>query len=269
MDPVLEKIKQFTHDQYSNENRLKARIQLYQFCEHKTNWHQWIFDNLDFRNVTNILEFGCGNGALWRENLQMIPGDVSIALSDISGGMVDSAREALNRYDNQFRFEVIDACQTPFDAAAFQMIIANHMLSHIDNKRRIFTEMDRLLTENGFIYASTPSVHNLQELVKVAVGFSRSLEFDNEIIRSFNLENGEEVLSQYFTVVDKFIYRNDIIVKNSESLLLYLASIYEGKQLDMYIQKFAEFRSYLESILEKSGEIRITNKNVLFKFRKK
>lgn len=269
MDSVLEKIKQFTHDQYSNENRLQARIQLYQYCEHKTNWHQWIIDNLDFTNVTNVLELGCGNGALWRENLPKIPEDMSIILSDISEGMVDAAQKALGGHDNRFQFKVTDACRTPFDNAAFQMITALHMLYHIDDNKRIFMEVDRLLADNGFAYASAPSMKNLRQLMDLAVGFNDSLGFDNDIIRGFNLENGEEVLSGHFNVVKTFIYQNDVIIKNSEPLLLYLASIYEGTQLDIYIKVFDEFKSYAESVIKKTGEIRISNKAALFKFGKK
>ena len=269
MESVLEKIKQFTHDQYANDNRLNARMQIYRFGENETDFHHWIFDKLDFSDVKNVLELGCGNGALWQKNLQKIPKGLSILLTDISEGMVDSARKALSGHDNQFQFKVVDACQTTFDDAAFQMIIANHMLYHIEDNKRIFMEIDRLLADNGFAYASSPSMKNLQELMSVAVGFSHSLEFANDIIRGFNLENGEEVLSGHFNVAEKYIYHNDVIIKNTEPLLLYLASIYEGKQLDIYREKFVEFGSYVESIIGETGEIRITNKAALFKFGKK
>jgi ubiquinone/menaquinone biosynthesis C-methylase UbiE len=133
MDPVLEKIKQFSDDQYSSDNRLEARIQLYRFCEHKTNLHHWIFDNLDFNNVTDVLELGCGNGTLWKENISKIPEDISIMLTDISNGMVDAARNTLSDSRGKFQFKVLDACRTRFHDASFQMIIANHMLYHIDD----------------------------------------------------------------------------------------------------------------------------------------
>ena len=265
----MEKIKQFTYDQYSNDNRLKARIQLYKYCEYKTNFHRWIFDKLDFKNVTSVLDLGCGNGTLWKNNIEKMPGDISIMLTDISEGMVDAARKALSGYDNRFQFKVTDACRTPFHDASFQMIIANHMLYHIDDIERILAEINRLLTDNGFTYASTLSMKNLQQLMDVAVGFSNKLEFNNDIIRGFNLENGNEVLSESFDVTEKFIYRNDLIIKDSESVLLYLASIYEGEQLDFYIDEFDDFRKYVDSVIDSNGEIRINNRNALFKFGKR
>jgi ubiquinone/menaquinone biosynthesis C-methylase UbiE len=269
MDPVLEKIKSFAHDQYSNENRLEARIQIYRYGEHETNFYQWIFNKLDFTDVKLVLEIGCGNGALWRENISKIPHDISITLTDVSEGMVNTASEAMVEKDNRFQFGIADASHTPFNDATFHMIIANHMLYHVDDKIGIFKEIDRLLSENGFAYASTLSVNNFRELMKLSMGFNEKLNYDNELIWSFNLENGEEVLSRYFNVVGNYIYQNDVIINRSQPLLLYLASVYEGKQLDSYIKKLAEFRTYIESIIKETGEIRITNKAVLFKFKSK
>jgi ubiquinone/menaquinone biosynthesis C-methylase UbiE len=270
MDSTLEKIKQFSNDQYSNENRLNARIQIYDFCENKNYWHEWVFDNLDFSNVTRVLELGCGNGILWKENLHRVPENVHILVSDNSEGMVDAARKALEKHHHQFEFEIIDACQIPFKDNNFQMIIANHMLYHIENKKQVFSEIDRLLTANGFAYASTLSTRNLNELIDIISEFDNSLLFDNiQTIRNFNLENGEDVISGYFNVANSYIYQNDIIIRNTEPLILYLASCYSTEQLDVLTNNFSNFRSYLESVIRITGEIRITNKSILFKFGKK
>ena len=269
MDPVLKIIKQFTHDQYSNENRLNARIQIYRFGENETDFHQWVFDKLDFTDVKKVLELGCGNGTLWRKNLTKIPEDISILLTDISQGMVDAARRALGENENRFQFKVVDASNTHFGDAAFQIILANHVLYHVDDKPRILSEIERLLSVNGVACASTLSMKNFTEVKELIAGFTSELHFDNEVIRSFNLENGEEVLSQHFADVEKFLYQNDVIVKKSEPLLLYLASIYEGEQLELFIDNFTRFRNYLDEIIQNTGEIKITNKAALFRFRKK
>jgi hypothetical protein len=88
-------------------------------------------------------------------------------------------------------------------------------------------------------------------------------------IQSFCLENGEEVLSGYFNVVDKVTYQNDIIIDNIEPVILYLASCYSTEQLEILKNCYHDFNSHLNSVLKKNGGIRITNKNALFKFRKK
>ena len=184
--------------------------------------------------------------------------------------MVDAARKALGKHHHQFAFKIIDACRLPFMDNSFQMIIANHMLYHIEDKRQVFSEIDRLLTDGGFTYASTLSTRNLNELIDIISEFNDSLLFDNvQTVRSFNLENGEDVISDYLNVTNSYIYQNDIIIRNTEPLILYLASCYSREQLDVLISHFGDFRSYLESVIRTTGEIRITNKSILFKFGKK
>jgi ubiquinone/menaquinone biosynthesis C-methylase UbiE len=270
MDATLEKIRQFSDDDYSNENRLNARIQIYEFCEKKLNWREWLFDKLDFTNVKDVLELGCGNGLLWKDNINKIPGNLHIVLTDVSQGMVDSARQNLNEHKNQFEFKAMDACQTSFQNSSFQMIIASHMLYHIENKMKIFSGIDRLLTNNCYAYASTISTSNFKDLINLAGEYDKELEFENvQTVSSFNMENGEKVLSGHFNVSNIFIYQNDVVVKNAEPLLLYLASCYSSEQLDMLIKKYNDFKNYLESSLKKNGAIRLSNKNVLYKFKKK
>ena len=270
MDTTLGKIKQFSDDQYSNEKRLNARIQIYKFCEKKLNWREWIFDKLDFRDVTQILELGCGNGLLWKDNIDRVPENIHVVLTDLSKGMVDSARINLKKYQRRFGFLASDASRTPFADNTFQMIIANHMLYYFENKQKIFTEIDRLLTDDGFAYASTISTSNFKELIDIVAVFDKNLEFENvQTVRSFNLANGECVLSSHFNISDIFIYQNDIIVNNTAPVILYLASCYSPEQLDILKSKYIDFKKYLESVIKETGAIRITNKNVLFKFRKK
>lgn len=128
-----------------------------------------MFNNLDFTNVKHVLELDCGNGILWSKNLKKIPEDISITLLDISAGMVDSVRKALGGNGKRFQFGVVGACQTTFKDAAFQMILAVHMLYNIDDNKRIFMEIERLLSDTGFAYTSTLSMKNLQELMGLAI----------------------------------------------------------------------------------------------------
>ena len=270
MNDILEQINQFSDDQYSNQARLNARIQIYDYCEKDINWREWVFDHLDFTGVDRVLDIGCGNGIMWKENISKVPEDLHIVMTDISEGMVDSARKALEKYNRQFEFHVADACQLPFESNSFQMIIANRMLYHIENKKRVFSEIDRLLTDNGFAYASTLSTGNIQELVDIVSEYDNRLIFNNtQTIRTFSLENGEDILSRHFNVTDSYIYQNDIIIRESVPLILYMASCYSTEQIEILKREFNGLLRHIGAVLENTGRIRITNKNVLFKFGKK
>lgn len=75
-----------------------------------------------------ILELGCGDGALWTQNIQFLPQDISITLSDLSSGMIRDARRALGRKDKRFSFEVFDCAKIPHKGCNFDLVIANHVL---------------------------------------------------------------------------------------------------------------------------------------------
>ncbi len=153
-DTVLDRIKRFSDDQYSNENRLNARIQVYRYTENKELLQVFMFRHMDFTGVEKVVDLGCGNRLLWSRNIDNIPEDIHLMLSDVSPGMVDAARKSLGN-DARFQFCVTDACETPFPGNRYQMVIVNHMLYHIDYKKRIFTEINRLMTDDGYGYAST------------------------------------------------------------------------------------------------------------------
>jgi len=270
IDSTLEQIKQFSNDQYGNEKRLNARIQLYRFSRNKISWREWLFNQLELLKVQNILEIGCGNGILWQENINKIPAGAHIVLTDVSPGMVNAARETFGT-DRRFECKVLDANQPmPFGSGSFQMVLASHMLYHVDNKAMVFSEIDRVLSPEGTAYATTASVNTMGELDQAAVAFNRSLSISMaEFLRSFNLENGGHVLKKYFTVVEKAIYRNAVFVADVESLILYLASCYDVKQLEILTHNIGEFRHHLATLVNNSGKLKITSKAGLFKFKRK
>lgn len=266
---IPDRIKRFSDDQYSNENRLNARIQVYCYTENREYLQVFMFRHMDFTGIEKVVDLGCGNGLLWKRNLADIPEKLHIMLSDISPGMTKAAREALGD-DARFQYCVTDACETPFPSNTYQMVIVNHMLYHIDDKKRIFTEINRLMTDDGYGYASTLTRENFRELFSIAEGFDNRLIFSNDdIVESFSMENGEEILSSAFDVVDRFDFFNDVVTSDTDALLLYLASCFEERQLALMIQYFQEFHDHVESVIRKTGKLRITNKAVLFKFRKK
>ena len=60
----------------------------------------------------NILEIGCGNGALWKENLSVLPQNIHVTLSDISEGMLRDARESIGK-DSRFSYKRFDCHKIP------------------------------------------------------------------------------------------------------------------------------------------------------------
>ena len=216
-----------------------------------------------------MLDLGCGTGLVWINNIDLIPENVHVMLSDVSEGMVDSCRESLGN-DARFSFQVCDAAHTPYESGRYQMILANHMLNFFGDLEQIFDELKRLVAEDGCIYSTTPSLQQGQELFTIAEGFDDRLKMDNgDLVRIFNVENGEEEISGSFRTVETRIFQNDVVTNDVDALILYLASCFEDEQLERLIERYDYFKEHVQSVVAKNGQFRMTNKSALFKYRMK
>ena len=139
------------HQQYRTDANLNARIDLHRrFTANSYPWHRWVFDHLAPPAAACVLELGCGPGDLWRENADRIPAGWDNTLTDFSEGMVAAAQRNLAEIGRVFAFRQADAQDLPFEAAAFDTVIANHMLYHVPD-RRALAEIRRVLKPGGVL----------------------------------------------------------------------------------------------------------------------
>ena len=96
--------------EYKTDKNLKARIQLHRhFSTNKYSWKKWIFDHLLMPGSSVALELGCGTGDLWTENMDRIPDDWRLSLSDFSPEMLLSAKRNHRSSIHRFSFELISS----------------------------------------------------------------------------------------------------------------------------------------------------------------
>jgi len=149
-------------EQYATNANLRARIGLHErFSTSTISWPQWVFDGYAFGDDAEVLEVGCGDGMIWLENLARIPAGWRLTLTDFSSGMVDAARAAL---DDRAEYAVADVLSLPFPDAAFDAVIANHMLFHVEDRARALGEIVRVLRPGGTFRATTIGLAHLREL---------------------------------------------------------------------------------------------------------
>ncbi|HKC78175.1 MAG TPA: methyltransferase domain-containing protein [Gaiellaceae bacterium] len=153
-------------EQYATNANLRARIALHD-CYSRTpvSYPHWIFDGYSFGDEADVLEVGCGDGNIWRENLERIPPGWRLTLTDFSSGMVDAARAVLG---DRAKYAVADAQDIPFPDESFDAVIANHMLFHIEDRPQALGEIARVLRPGGKFRATTigrKHLHELRELV--------------------------------------------------------------------------------------------------------
>lgn len=218
--------QEYLKGQYANADNLNVRIRLHeQFSINKQGWQPWLFEQMAIAPGTRVLELGCGQGNLWLENLERIPQDVEIVLSDFSEGMLVQAQAALEKQGMRFRFEVIDAQQIPFDHDSFDVVIANHMLYHVPDRPKTLGEIRRVLKPVGHFYASTIGESHMKELHDLMGRFDASLlSWGKSAAAAFCLENGARQLGDFFDQVTMNRYEDDLYVTDAEMLLAYILS---------------------------------------------
>jgi SAM-dependent methyltransferase len=253
----------FVHNQYRNAGNLNSRIALHQrFSTNPYGWLRWVFDQFHLPPQCRILEIGCGTGDLWRENLDRIPEDWEITLSDFSAGMVDHADRNLARESHAFHFMRLDAQYIPLEGESFDAVIANHMLYHVPDRNKALAEIRRVLKTGGRFYASTNGQGNLRELADLLLRFDANLSaWGWHLPETFLLENGLAQLSPHFAQVALRRYEDSLIVTESAPLVEYLLS----GRMETAVENRATFARFVERELEsRGGTFHITKDAGLF-----
>jgi ubiquinone/menaquinone biosynthesis C-methylase UbiE len=213
-------------DQYRDASNLNARITLHQrFSTNNTPWQRWVFDHFSLTGCGDILDLGCGPGDLWVENSDWIPRDWAVTLSDLSPGMVETARHNLgNSCHHRFTYGVLDAQAIPFPDRHFNIVIANHMMYHVPDRDELLYEVYRVLQPGGRLYATTNGREHLQELHELVASFCPQAETTN-VATQFGLENGAAQLSRHFDRVTRHRQENALLVTEAEPLIAYVRSM--------------------------------------------
>lgn len=253
-------------EQYKNAKNLNDRISLHEkYSTNKQGWFNWLFNQIDFSKVNRLLELGCGNGKLWQEN-RIDLRNREIFLSDISEGMVEEVR---NKLGSDFNCIVADAEKIPFKDSYFDSIIANHVLFYLNDLNLGLKEIDRVLKSDGIFYCSTYGKNHMKEITEIVQNFDSRINLSNHSLYDiFGLENGEDILSKYFSNIQRMDYQDSLEITESKPLIDYIMSCH-GNQNEILGPRLNEFKEYIEEILKNNGKIVVTKQAGLFICRKR
>lgn len=248
-------------EQYKNAKNLNDRISLHEkYSTNRQGWFNWLFNQIDFSKVNRLLELGCGNGKLWQEN-RIDLRNREIFLSDISEGMVEEVR---NKLGSDFNCIVADAEKIPFKDEYFDSIIANHLLFYLNDLNLGLKEISRVLKPNGILYCSTYGKNHMKEITEIVQNFDSRINLSNHsLYEIFGLENGEDILSKYFSNIQRMDYQDSLAITESKPLIDYIMSCH-GNQNEILGPRLNEFKEYIEELLENNGKIVVTKQAGLF-----
>jgi SAM-dependent methyltransferase len=207
---------------------------------------EWLFERIAPASGARVLDVGCGSAAFWRANADRIDPSWLLTLTDLSPGMIESARAALGE---RAEYVVADAQELPFADRSFDVVVATHMLYHVPDRPKALAEFARVLVPGGVVHAATNGLDHLREL-RDLVGPEWSF---NRIVDEFTLENGAEQLGEVFVDVRVERFDSGLAVTEVEPVLAYVrsSSFYPGGSLE-------RVRDEVETAIQRDGCFRIT-----------
>ncbi|MDD2958202.1 MAG: methyltransferase domain-containing protein [Lachnospiraceae bacterium] len=243
-------------NQYQDASNISARINLHSlYSQNQQGWFPWIFQQCRIRFGMNILELGCGDGALWTENLSRLPADIHITLSDISEGMLRDARRAIGGNDSRFSFQTFDCHKIPLEDERYDLVIANHVLFYCCDIPRVCREVQRVLKPGGRFLCSAYGSRHMKEVSRLVQDFDERIVLSaDKLYERFGKENGARILQASFPDSPWILYEDSLLVTDPEPLISYVLSCH-GNQNQYILDHYKEFRSFVKKKVAKGFSI--------------
>ncbi|WP_035798342.1 MerR family transcriptional regulator [Butyrivibrio sp. NC3005] len=242
----LSVMEQSFKTQYQNDANITARIRLHRdFSVNKTGWFPWMMDKCDIKDGMRILEVGCGSGAFWTENMDKLPDNIEVVLSDISEGMIRDVRRSIGN-DIRFSFRQIDCESIPFNDEEFDLVIANHVLFYCKNLKKSVSECQRVLKKDGIFECSTYGARHMKEITNLVQEFNPDIVLAaEELYDKFGLENGMAILQDFFTEINMVRFEDAIEISVAEPLISYILSCHGNQNLKL-LDRYKDFKEFVE-----------------------
>ena len=209
-------------EQYKTGDNLNTRISIHKkYSINKTGFGNWILSHYKLTPDIKILELGCGTGDMWKENLHLLSEGSQLYLTDISEGMVASAKNTLGEHAN-ISYRIADIEAIPYESGLFDGVIANMMLYHVSDLDKGLSEVKRVMSDKGHFYCAT---YGENGIVPYIAGLLREYGVQDTTNKNFTLQNGYDILKKHFFVVQRFEYEDSLAVTDIDDMLDYIYSV--------------------------------------------
>lgn len=207
--------------QYENSSNLDIRIAIHnKYSVNKQGFANWIVSNYRIKPKNRILELGCGTGSMWKSHLDLLEPCSDLTLTDLSEGMIASAKENLGDAEN-IAYRIADIQDIPFGDNCFDIVIANMMLYHVPDIKKGLSEVSRVLKDGGFFYCATYGEHGILDYLESMLGSFCIADKQNKV---FTLQNGKSILSDYFVGVTRLDYPDSLEITDIDDVIEYIKS---------------------------------------------
>lgn len=218
------------HRQYATEANIRLRQQIHEMYTHpRIDFAEWVLSNYRWRGGERVLDVGCGNGAYYYPVLYQAP-DASAPIEyhglDRSIGILKS-----HPMSPSPRLVSADITQLPYADQTFDVIMANHMLYHVDHLGRALQEIKRVLKPDGVLIAATNSILSMYALRRILHRSTMLLSRAGSQVQPmlapsdpFSLENGILILKHFFYAIMRADLPSSLVFTDPEPLMSYIES---------------------------------------------
>jgi len=211
--------------QYANDENLRIRQEIHTtYTVPKINFNEWVLDSVHWHGDERVLDVGSGAGTYYPLLKARMP-DVSYHGIDLSPGM-------LAKHPNKGVVTVSDAQKLPYADNTFDVLMANHMMYHLNDVDEAIIEFRRVLKPSGVLMVATNSVQTMPELQvlmrRAILLLTRTggtqVKPPTPASNLFALENGCRHLARHFYAVMRNDIPSKLVFPEIDPLMRYLES---------------------------------------------
>ncbi|HEV8228724.1 MAG TPA: methyltransferase domain-containing protein [Candidatus Limnocylindria bacterium] len=232
--------------QYGDDERLRIRVETHQrYSENPVPFRDWLLAHVDARAGQSLLDVGAG------------PGDYHDALAHARVFAIDTSPGMLAKV--KVPRAQADAQALPFRDAAFDRVMANHMLYHVPDRECALREMRRVSRDGGRVVIASNSRHSMAPLFALTNTIERELGLAPEgtVGLRFSIED-TELVRGIFPRARVEVYEDAFIFREVEPLLRYVATQSIGLRSPEVTAVFLERLSQrVRAVIDREGVFRV------------
>ena len=252
---------------YANDENLRVRQETHErYTVPDRSFAQWVLERINWKGETWLLDIGSGPG-LYYNKMNVEKHNIRYVGMDLVSGMLEN--HPAN--ENSGYLAAGDVQNLPFEDDSFDVVMANHMLYHVDNMEEALAEMKRVLKPNGMVVVGTNSVNNMPELqvlmrraiVLLTRGGAAQVRAPALPSDRFALENGTRMLSRHFFTVVRHDLPSSLVFPDVEPAMAYLESTRDLREAALpadvvWDDVMMIMRQQINQLIKHLGELIIT-----------